>query len=82
LCLQSGASSLTPPTKSEEQRNMSRITIDLPRCDASPLCPARRVCPRGAIVPVPGGYTVDQEKCTACGVCMRACPMGAVELSQ
>ena len=60
---------------------MARITIDLKSCDASPYCPVRRVCPRGAVSPVSGGYTVDQEKCTACGVCIRACPMGAVRSS-
>ncbi len=57
---------------------MANITIDLKRCDASPFCPVRKVCPRGAVSAVPGGYTIDEEKCTACGVCVRACPMGAV----
>lgn len=60
---------------------MSKVSIDLPRCDASPFCPARRVCPNGAVGPVPGGYTVDAEKCTGCGVCIRVCPTGAVRLS-
>ena len=58
-----------------------QVIIELSSCDASPYCPARRVCPRNAIVPVPGGYTIDQDKCTACGVCIRACPMGAVKLT-
>jgi ferredoxin len=60
---------------------MSKITIDLPRCDASPFCPVRRVCPRDAVKPVAGGYSVDQNQCTACGACIRACPMGAVRFS-
>jgi Fe-S-cluster-containing hydrogenase component 2 len=57
---------------------MTTVTIDQYRCDRQPGCPARRVCPKGAIVPAAGGYTVIEEKCTGCGVCMRACPMNAV----
>lgn len=66
---------------------MRTYTIDAGTCDRSPGCPARRLCPKGAIVPVPGGaypgangYTVDQDACAACGVCARVCPTGAVTL--
>lgn len=64
---------------------MPAVRIENDSCDRSPGCPARRVCPRGAIVPVPGGpypgskgYTVLQERCTGCGVCARVCAGGAV----
>jgi Fe-S-cluster-containing hydrogenase component 2 len=57
---------------------MSNIRIDLDRCDASPLCPVRRVCPNGAVTPVAGGYAINSDSCTACGVCIQTCPMGAV----
>ena len=60
---------------------MARVTIEIERCDASPFCPVRRTCPRGAVVAVQGGYTIDQDKCTACGACVRACPMSAVRFS-
>ena len=60
---------------------MSRIDIDLKLCDNSPYCPVVRVCPRRAVSAVLGGYTINQEECTACGVCVRACPMGAVKVS-
>jgi ferredoxin len=59
---------------------MALVTVIRERCDNSPFCPAKRVCPRGAIVPDGQAYRVDQEKCTGCGVCVRACPMGAVTL--
>ncbi|GAB4281502.1 MAG: hypothetical protein Kow0056_16940 [Coriobacteriia bacterium] len=66
---------------------MFTANIDTDLCDRSPGCPARRVCPRGAIVPVPGGaypgaegYMVQQDRCTGCGVCVRVCPTGAVTL--
>jgi ferredoxin len=57
---------------------MSVFKIDLNRCDASPFCPVRRVCPTGAVTEVAGGYKIDEEACTSCGTCVRACPMGAV----
>ena len=64
---------------------MPVVTIDPARCDRRPGCPARRVCPRGAITPVAGGapngsdgYTVETEKCTGCGACIRVCPMSAI----
>jgi Fe-S-cluster-containing hydrogenase component 2 len=67
---------------------MAIVRIDNTACDRSPGCPARMVCPRGAIVPVEGGhypgangYTVLAEKCSGCGVCARACAGGAVCLS-
>ncbi len=59
------------------------------RCDRSPACMAARVCPRGAIVPLPGGtypgsagYSVDESACSGCGVCVRACPFGAVGMRE
>lgn len=67
---------------------MHTMTLDAATCDRSPACPARRACPRGAIVPIPGGrypgangYTIDQERCTGCGICIRSCPTGAVRLA-
>lgn len=59
---------------------MPTVTIDQNRCDRQPGCPARRACATGAIVPHEGGYTVDREKCTGCGACVRVCPTGAVNL--
>ncbi len=64
---------------------MPAVTIDVARCDRSPGCPARRVCPKGAITPIPGGarpgangYAIDQDKCTGCGACVRVCAGGAI----
>ena len=68
---------------------MSKITINDSACDRSPYCPAARVCPKGALVPIPGGaylgangYTIDAERCSWCGACLRACGMGAIEISE
>jgi NAD-dependent dihydropyrimidine dehydrogenase PreA subunit len=66
---------------------MLTAAIDTARCDRSPGCPVRRVCPRGAVQPIPGGtypgaegYAVDASRCTGCGVCVRVCPTGAVTM--
>lgn len=60
---------------------MPKITIDLNRCDNSPFCPVRRVCPKDAVTAVTGGYAIDPDKCSECGSCVRTCPMGAVSAS-
>lgn len=64
---------------------MSVVHIDARSCDRSPGCPSRRVCPKGAIVPIEGGpypgangYRVIEDKCAGCGVCVRVCAGGAV----
>lgn len=64
-----------------------RVSIDIPKCDRSPGCPARRLCPKGAIIPIPGGaypgangYTIMEDRCTGCGACARVCAGGAVML--
>ncbi|MGE5654097.1 MAG: ATP-binding protein [Bacillota bacterium] len=59
--------------------------IDPESCDRSPFCPVSRVCPAQAITLQGSGFfgkmpTVDQDKCTGCGVCTRYCPHGAVRL--
>ncbi|PKQ37628.1 MAG: hypothetical protein CVT59_07150 [Actinobacteria bacterium HGW-Actinobacteria-1] len=75
------------PPRHEEKQNVSSVSIDTAACDRSPACPAKRVCPRNAIVAVPGGvypgangYTVRDELCVGCGICARVCPGGAVNL--
>lgn len=64
---------------------MPVVTVDNLRCDRSPGCPARRACPKGAIVPVEGGlypgangYRVIEDKCTGCGACIRVCAGRAI----
>jgi Fe-S-cluster-containing hydrogenase component 2 len=58
---------------------MPLVSILEARCDNSPFCPARRACPKGAIVPNGIAFKVVEEKCTGCGACMRVCPMGAIQ---
>lgn len=60
-------------------------------CDQSPACPARRSCPQKAITQdgkgvwgFMGGGTasVDPEKCTGCGLCVKYCPTGAIKMKE
>jgi NADPH-dependent glutamate synthase beta subunit-like oxidoreductase len=37
-------------------------------------------CPDLAVGRVPGGYTVDADYCKGCGVCVRECPTGSMEM--
>ena len=57
-------------------------------CDRAPGCPVARVCPRHAVVGLPGGpypgangWVVDEALCTGCGVCVRACPTMSVSMN-
>ena len=75
------AEGLSGSLSREVYTRMTTVAIDLKRCDNSPFCPAKRVCPNGAIKPVLGGYATDENKCSGCGVCIRVCPMGAVHFS-
>ena len=38
------------------------------------------VCKFGALSVVDGVAVVDEEKCTACGMCVKACPKGVIKL--
>lgn len=60
----------------------TQINIDANRCPANHPCPSIRVCPTKAITQkhmFTGLPEIDQEKCTACGKCIRYCPTGAIK---
>lgn len=74
------------------KRSEKKAVIDKNRCDRSPFCPARRVCPANAIVtegavdqafaffgPRPS-YSINEDQCAGCGVCVSKCPMGAINM--
>lgn len=58
-----------------------KLNVIVSRCPQNHPCPSVKVCPVGAIKQ--NGYdapTIDQDKCIACGKCVRYCPMQAFEL--
>ena len=57
------------------------ISVIKNRCPQNHPCPSIRVCPVGALVQ--NGYnapTVDNDKCIGCEVCVKYCPMGAIQV--
>jgi Fe-S-cluster-containing hydrogenase component 2 len=64
---------------------MKKAFINASRCDQSPFCPVKRVCPVGAVTQEAGFMrastpVINEDKCTGCGLCVRYCPMGAVTM--
>jgi len=48
-------------------------------CRACPDPPCAKVCPTDALrIRRGGGVILDQSKCIGCGLCVKACPFGAV----
>ncbi len=64
--------------------------INQQRCDRSPFCPAKRVCPEKAIkigkgksiFNIGGKLTVSEELCTGCGLCVRYCAPRAIDMKR
>jgi len=55
--------------------------IDAELCAACGDCAAPR-CPMDAIAAGEGAFGVDETRCIGCGVCLTACPTGAVTLAE
>jgi len=65
--------------KSSSKSKIAKI-IEL-KCDKSPFCPVKRVCPTGAVERAGffmGKITINDEKCIGCGKCIQVCPHNAV----
>mgnify|MGYP001187794574 CR=1 FL=1 len=64
-----------------------KAVINIKKCDQSPFCPVKRVCPAGAVTQNKKGFfradapKIDKDKCTGCGICLKVCTMGAVKIS-
>lgn len=59
------------------------LEVNKSKCPQNHRCPAVSVCPVGALsqksVEAP---SVDPELCTACGKCVRFCPMQALIINE
>jgi Fe-S-cluster-containing hydrogenase component 2 len=54
---------------------MKRIIINEAYCPKNHRCPVINSCPQGAIIQKNpfSAPSIDEEKCTACGLCARYC---------
>ncbi len=64
---------------------MKKAIIDNNRCDKSPFCPVKRVCPTGAVTQKGGIFRSETPKinealCIGCEKCILVCPMAAVKM--
>lgn len=59
---------------------MKKAIIDPIKCDNSPFCPVRRICPVKAVERKERHFEVNASLCTGCGKCVRVCPMKAVSI--
>lgn len=64
---------------------MKVAVIKKNKCDRSPFCPVKRVCPVGAVTQKGSFFrkevpVIDKEKCIGCKKCIAVCPMGAVKM--
>jgi formate dehydrogenase iron-sulfur subunit len=61
----------------EAVRDRACVPVACHQCDAAPCA---IVCPSGALAQEASTVAFDAEKCTRCGLCIIACPLGAVDL--
>ena len=55
--------------------------VDERLCARENPCPAVRICPYEALAQEgDAAPVVDEEKCEDCGLCVKACPKGALRI--
>lgn len=55
-----------------------KTTVRCHQCDPAPCC---NICPAGALIQDEDGRIImHEELCVACGMCIHACPYGAITL--
>lgn len=77
--------SIYPTGVYRRRDNMKKVKLLKDRCDSSPFCAAKRVCPVSAIEfkktgLFSGNIVINEEKCVGCGKCINACPHGALKI--
>lgn len=65
---------------------MKKAVMITGRCDHSPFCASKRVCPVNAITQKTSLFSaeipvIDKDKCIGCGKCVQVCPHGAIRMA-
>lgn len=67
---------MQPESKTNE--NTRKLTVKEDKCPQNHHCPSVRKCPAKALSQKElNAPSVDHEKCTKCGKCVKLCPKGA-----
>ena len=78
---------MVKPKKCKIGKGIKEVAkLKINRCDRSPLCPAKKICPLNAITQKRRGFLnlfadypeIDQGECMGCGICVDACLRGAI----
>lgn len=61
--------------------NLSKVKVIKGMCPQNHKCPAVKACPKAALIQDKfEAPKVDLSKCIGCKVCVKICPMGAIQL--
>ncbi|NAZ24183.1 MAG: 4Fe-4S dicluster domain-containing protein [Thermofilum sp.] len=74
--------SLETPSPIQRIRVLLKDSYNMPvRCQHCPDPPCLAVCPTKAIFQTPEGFVlINDSLCTGCGLCVDACPVGAIQM--
>lgn len=64
---------------------MKKAVMTHEKCDHSPFCAAKRVCPVKAITQKASMFSaevpvINADTCIGCGKCVQVCPHGAIRM--
>jgi len=67
--------------------NTKKAVLTKSSCDKSPMCPAKKACPVGAIsqrttsIMFADYPVIDTDLCIGCGACVDSCRGGAIRMN-
>jgi Fe-S-cluster-containing hydrogenase component 2 len=64
-----------PKISVEAVRDRASVPVSCHHCEVAPCA---LVCPSGALAQGASSVSFEAEKCTSCGLCIIACPFGAI----
>ena len=70
---------ILPTDQSETMETMLPIRVESSLCVGCQSCPAEESCSRGAFAVRGSKGLIDYLRCVGCGLCLEACPYGAVK---